>query len=394
MADQFKHVKKGLEKHVFNQHSLDQEKMIAEIKLKRKKSRRPFVFWDVKPVLSMTLFCFVMVTAGALFFLKGDEFERLAIEDGLITELSAIPDPYLQNEIEENELLQQRFMQDLEFRTNALSGKTWYWSEGEIRFLEEAPTLDASYENEFLVLPEHIQEVIHDDPFVLLAQFNENEDFRERLSLASEKMDEFQKEDVYTLLKYDENIGRSGLYKRGEETIFVEYGSVYRRIYDQFYETKITQKKQLILDDLYVLASSFYLQQDGFSSKPTQIEEIDEAEALAEAGSIKDYRQISYQLSRDSREKNYIIYDTLRLALDEDVSSLHQFLSRIRNDLEILAEQDQVISQYEYSYYYQAARELFILNEVLNEPLPVEFIDFSQPLSNQEVVEEIAREKK
>ncbi|MDT8858869.1 hypothetical protein N0O92_01415 [Alkalihalobacillus sp. MEB130] len=396
MSDPLKRLKKGLDENVFQEHELDKAKMMRNIQHKRQKKKKTYFFHYVKPALATMLFVFVVVSAGSLLFLQEDSGERVAIEIpenfDVEQELEAIPDPLLRREIENSHELLQTFIEDYQFRRKAQSGEEWYWTGSGISFLGMTPMIENEHLDVFLTLPNHIQELIHDDPFFLLYRFNEDENFREQLLLVLEQLGELEEQDVYRLTEMEQ---RSIIpeYEEWRNTISIAHYSNYRKVYNELHPVGANQQKQLILDKLYLLASSFYLQTDGEARRAGSIEDFEKAKRWLDVSTYDDFQYIGYSVVRDAREKSALIEEVLRHARDEELVNLISFLNQTQERLRTVSDHHFISSQEVYMDYYQAARDLYILNEMFNGSSDIHFVQSYEPLTNEEVVERYIKEK-
>lgn len=213
------------------------------------------------------------------------------------------------------------------------------------------------------------------------SEFNNNEGFRERLKIAAMLSDHLTEEQFLALLDLPPKIGPEYLRMNGK--IHISNPNL-KVVYEQF-QHEVTANDQLTIKSLLRdIGNEFYLSQNGTPVEPTDLKDFGMAKEWSTGAS--DFRLLNEKIRVDIEKKltalNQLSHITsaYRGHLHDIITNLETGYSQIKQGVQ---------SEQDYAIYYGVGRDLFILEDIINQPLPIEFSIGAEEISNEEYVNRI-----
>ncbi|HEX6922415.1 MAG TPA: hypothetical protein VF149_01220 [Bacillales bacterium] len=246
--------------------------------------------------------------------------------------------------------------------------------------------LTGEIRTQFEKLPGEIQGYMKSQSF-LIEHYIEDLGFRERLKLADQMIPDFNGNDVDALVRDTVNyVGPE--FQRKDDKILIMSGRRYKKVYERVYRDGINDTEQKVLNALNEIGNAFYLKEDGAVVHPKKLGDIGRAKAWSTGATAKDLKAVSDQIVAHADDKLKVIHAVLPLT--EDYPLLNGLLSNAKSYYQSVLDRGAITTELQYSGYYSMARELFIFDDVLNQPVPVKFMK-ENTLSNRERVERLAQ---
>lgn len=255
--------------------------------------------------------------------------------------------------------------------------------------LDGKPTIKAAFEEEFDKLPGKVKTYIKSmDGYI--NQYNNDSNFRERLALAAEMIPDLNENDVDALSQPITPIVPEYQRENGQITI---QSPRFEAVYHEFNEAEMYGDKEKILAGLAEIGNEFYLRKDGQAVTPKGIEDFGHAKEWSTLATREDFEKVSDKVVSDTKNKLNTVKYLLPLVKKYDLQHLTEILEWTEKELKMIVEKGKIASQEDYEHYFSTGRDLFVLDDVLHQPLPVKFVQENQ-LSNRESVEYLLEMKK
>lgn len=218
----------------------------------------------------------------------------------------------------------------------------------------------------------------------LAEKFAGNPTFSGRVVSANGVVESFNGKDVKWLAEHPDafvlNFGPK--HERKDGKILIRTGERYQSVSENFYRNGLNENEKEILSGLKKIGNEFYLKKDGSLVRADELSDIGYAKSWATSSPQKDLKAVSQKIKANADNRIKVINDLLPLT--KEYGEIHSLLSRSKEMYQSI-QKNGITTEREYAQYYGLASELFIYEDVLNQPLPIEFQD---PI-NQKVVSKL-----